>query len=70
MSAKSKTSKPKTPSKPKKPSRSQAAYQGNLAAGNAELTLTTPDQVVAMVRQQVEQARMSQSPTAGGESHA
>ena len=41
-----------------------------MAEGKAEVTLMTPDQVVAMVRQQVEQARMSQSPTAGGESHA
>ncbi len=41
-----------------------------MAEGKAEVTLMTPDEVVAMVRQQVDQARASQSAAAGGESHA
>jgi hypothetical protein len=40
-----------------------------IAEGKPELTLMTPDQVVAMVRQQVEQAKASQAPAVGGESH-
>jgi len=41
-----------------------------MAEGKAEVSLMTPDEVVAMVRQQVDQARASQSSAAGGESHA
>ena len=41
-----------------------------MAEGKAEVTLMTPDQVVALVRQQVAQAKAGQSPAAGGESHA
>lgn len=41
-----------------------------MAGGKAEVTLMTPDQVVALVRQQVEQAKAGQAPAAGGESHA
>lgn len=40
-----------------------------MAEGKAEVTLMTPDQVVALVRHQVEQARASQSSTGGGESN-
>jgi uncharacterized iron-regulated membrane protein len=40
-----------------------------MAGGKAEVTLMTPDEVVAMVRQQVEQAKASQSSVTGGESH-
>lgn len=41
-----------------------------MAEGKAEVTLMTPDEVVAMVRHQVEQARASQSSATGGEGHA
>jgi hypothetical protein len=40
-----------------------------MSEGKPEVTLMTPDEVVALVRQQVEQARASHAPAAGGESH-